>query len=51
MNTWYMGLSFDDFIISLISKIDIQIGNTRRVFVNKKVAGFKIKKDSDTILA
>lgn len=41
----------DDFIISLISKIDIQIGNTRRVFVNKKVAGFKIKKDSNTILA
>ena len=37
-----MGLFFNDFIISLISKIDIQIGNTRRVFVNKKAAGFKI---------
>lgn len=51
MNNGDMGLSPKDFIISLISKIDIQIGNTRGVFVNKKVAGFKVKKDSDTILA
>lgn len=45
-----VGLPSKDLFINLVNKIHLYTGSTRGVLINKKVAGFKVKKESDTIL-